>query len=83
LKESKSPKNPKSCLSLNRSLKDFHSYRELQVSLHLFTFGLDGNSYAYSALSLAEKEEKIQVLGELLRNYQHLTSIDVSGNEIA
>jgi Leucine-rich repeat (LRR) protein len=44
---------------------------------------LDGNSYAYTALNLAEKEEKIQVLGELLRNYQHLTSIDVSGNEIA
>jgi Leucine-rich repeat (LRR) protein len=33
-------------------------------------------------LSLAEKEEKIQVLGELLRNYQHLTAIDISGNEI-
>jgi Leucine-rich repeat (LRR) protein len=53
---------------------------ELLVSSHTYLKCLDGRSYAYSTLNLEEKE--IQELGELLRPYVHLSTLNLSKNDI-
>ena len=43
---------------------------------------LDGSSFAFTCMNLAEQESPIQDLGELLRPYEHIQDLNLSKNEI-
>ena len=43
---------------------------------------VDGSSYAFTCLNLAEQESPIQDLGELLRPYEHIQDLNISKNEV-
>ena len=43
---------------------------------------LDGSSFAFTCMNLAEQESPIQDLGELLRPYENIQDLNLSKNEI-
>lgn len=55
-------------------------FKELPVIKFCCLTVSDGSSYAYTSLSLAEKE--VQELGEHLRPYVHLQNLNLSKNDI-